>query len=467
MTSGNTDQTRRRRMAGWTPRDAETTSSESASSPNGTSVQTQPAPSVNKDNTQTAQVAAPARKRRMGQPQSEEPTPTSSPAGTRRRMGGGAPAQEAASNGTTPRTTQRRMAPADTSAATPTPTARRTRMGAAGTSSAEQAAPDLQTSQKSAEAVASPATSTTTETKPPRPAWVKPVAIIASLVVLAVVVVLLARWLRSLEPVQEFLTTYSGHTELPENAPVGLPGWIGWQHFLNMFFMVLIVRTGLQVRTERKPPGHWTPKKNSFFAPKGATPKKVSLSQWLHQSLDVLWVANGLVFIVLLFVTGQWMRIVPMSWDIFPHMLSTMLQYASLDWPLEDGWVHYNAMQVMAYFVTVFIAAPLAILSGIRISTWWPDQNATLNKIYPVEVARAIHFPVMLYFVAFTVVHVFLVFFTGALRNLNHMYTSRDVVDAWGLIIFLVSLVVIAAGWFLTKPMFITPVASKTGKVSK
>ena len=34
------------------------------------------------------------------------------------------------------------------------------------------------------------------------------------------------------------------------------------------------------------------------------------------------------------------------------------------------------------------------------------------------------HFPVMLYFVAFTVVHVALVFATGALRNLNHMYAQ-------------------------------------------
>ena len=297
--------------------------------------------------------------------------------------------------------------------------------------------------------------------------WVKPLVIIFGLLVVATLVVLLARWLRTLEPVEAFLATYSGHTDLPAAAPAGLPGWIGWQHFLNMFFMVLIVRTGLQVRLERRPPGYWKPKKNSVYSPRGATPKKVSLSQWLHQSLDILWLANGVVFIVLLFATGQWMRIVPLSWDIFPHMASSALQYASLDWPLENGWVHYNALQVMAYFVTVFIAAPLAVISGIRISTWWPDTNKTLNRLYPVGVARAIHLPVMVYFVIFTVVHVLLVFLTGALRNLNHMYTSRDVVDVWGLGIFLLSVGVIAAGWILTKAIFITPIAAKTGQVSK
>jgi thiosulfate reductase cytochrome b subunit len=301
---------------------------------------------------------------------------------------------------------------------------------------------------------------------PQRP-WVKPALIIGALVVVAVAVVLGARWLRILEPVQEFIVTYDGHASQPESAPVGMPWWLGWQHFLNMFFIVLIIRTGLQVRTERKPPGYWTAKQDSFFSPKGNTPKKVSLSQWLHQALDVLWVVNGVIFVVLLFATGHWMRIVPTSWDIFPNMLSGMIQYASLDWPVENGWVHYNALQVVAYFITVFIAAPLAVISGIRFSTWWPEKAERLTKLYPVEWARAVHFPVMLYFVAFTIVHVFLVFFTGALRNLNHMYTSRDVVDWWGLVIFLVSLVVIAAAWFLTKPVFTTPLATQMGNVTK
>ncbi len=305
-----------------------------------------------------------------------------------------------------------------------------------------------------------------TPPKPERP-WVKPAMIIGALVVLAALVVLGARWLRTLEGVQEFIATYDGHSTQLEAAPEGMPWWMGWQHFFNMFLIVLIIRTGLQVRNERKPPGYWTAKKGSFFSPKGNTPKKVSLTQWLHQCLDVLWVVNGLIFIILLVVTGHWMRIVPTDWDVFPNLLSGAIQYASLDWPTENGWVHYNALQVMAYFVTVFIAAPLAILSGIRFSTWWPDHAERLNKIYPVEWARATHFPVMLYFVGFTVVHVFLVFFTGALANLNHMYTSREATDWWGLVIFLASLLVTAAAWFLTKPLFTTPIAARTGKVSK
>ena len=300
-----------------------------------------------------------------------------------------------------------------------------------------------------------------------RPAWLKRVAVIAGVVFIGLLVVLAARWLRSIEGVEEFITTYNGHASQPAAAPVGIPAWLGWQHFFNMFLMALIIRTGMAVRTERKPPAYWTAKKGSFFSPRGNTPKKVPLSQWLHQCLDVLWVLNGLAFVVLLLITGHWMRIVPTSWDVIPNMVSAGVQYASLDWPTENGWVHYNALQVMAYFITVFIAAPLAVISGLRFSTWWPANATRLNRLYPVEWARAVHFPVMLYFVGFTIVHVFLVFFTGALANLNHMYTSRDVVDWWGLLIFLASLGVIAAAFFLTKPLFTVPIAAQMGKVSK
>ncbi len=300
-----------------------------------------------------------------------------------------------------------------------------------------------------------------------QPKTVRGVLIVAGVVLGFLAVVLLARWLRTLSGVEAFLADYSGHASQPAAAPEGIPGWLGWQHFLNMFFMVLIVRSGLQVRWERRPPGYWTPRKGSFFSPGRQAPKKISLSQWVHQSLDVLWVVNGFVFIILLFASGHWMRIVPTNWDVFPHMLSAGLQYASLDWPAENGWVHYNALQVMAYFVTVMIAAPLAIISGIRLSTWWPTENEKLSRLYPVEIARAVHIPVMIYFVVFTIVHVFLVFFTGALRNLNHMYTAREVADFWGLVVFLVSLVVVAVGWLLTGQMFVRPAAGKMGKVTK
>lgn len=271
-------------------------------------------------------------------------------------------------------------------------------------------------------------------------------------------VVVVVNWLLALAPMQDFIATYPGEYHLPESAPVGIPAWIGWQHFFNVFLIVLIIRSGLQVRTQKRPTAFWSPRWNAK--------RKISLSLWFHQSLDILWLVNGLVFVVLLFATGQWMRIVPTSWEVFPNAISALLQYLSLDWPTENGWVNYNSLQQIAYFVTVFVAAPLAVITGVRMSGLWPKNAKTLNRIYPVEWARAVHFPVMLYFVLFIIVHVGLVFATGALRNLNHMYASQDVVNWTGFWIFVGSLAVIAAAWVAARPLVLAPIARLFGKVS-
>ncbi|MFB9858734.1 cytochrome b/b6 domain-containing protein [Paenarthrobacter aurescens] len=310
--------------------------------------------------------------------------------------------------------------------------------------------------------------STTSSKKPLKPVKkrVKLAGAVAIAVLALAAVVLIAQWMRTLPSVQDFLTTYPGQSELPESAPVGLPAWLGWQHFLNSFFLILIIRSGWLVRTTARPKEHWTRKNTGLIRTKGK-PAKISLNLWFHLTLDALWALNGVIFIILLFTTGQWMRIVPTSWDIIPNAASAALQYASLNWPLENGWVNYNALQVLAYFSIVFIAAPLALITGLRMSGAWPKDAVALNRVYPVELARAVHFPVMLYFVGFVVVHVALVMTTGVLHNLNHMYASTDGAGWTGFWIFAASLTVMVAAWFLARPLFLRPIASLTGKVSR
>ncbi|MFL0566821.1 cytochrome b/b6 domain-containing protein, partial [Microbacterium sp. 179-I 1D1 NHS] len=280
----------------------------------------------------------------------------------------------------------------------------------------------------------------------------------------AAMAVLAVRWILSLEPLQDFLTTYPGEYHLPEGAPVGFPAWLNWSHFLNAFFIVLIIRTGLQVRSEKRPAAMWISKKDRK--------RRMSLTLWLHQALDILWLANGLIFVVLLFVTGQWMRVIPTSWEVFPNALSAALQYLSLDWPTENGWVNYNALQQLAYFATIFIAAPLAAITGYRMSAVWPKQATTLNKLYPVEWARKLHFPTMIYFVLFIVVHVALVLSTGALRNLGHMYAATGSVDPeayadnWtGFWLFALSIAVTVAAYVAMRPHVVAPIARLFGEV--
>lgn len=291
------------------------------------------------------------------------------------------------------------------------------------------------------------------------------IGVLGALIVFALLV-LLAQWYRSTTVGAEFIAAYPGETELPEGAPVGFPAWLNFQHFLNAFFIILIARTGWLVRTTQRPAAYWIRNNRGLIRTKGE-PKKISLDLWLHQSLDVLWVTNGLIFVVLLFITGQWMRIVPTSWDVFPNALSAAIQYASLNWPLENGWTNYNSLQVLAYFTIVFIAAPLAIITGLRMSNLWPGPSARISKIYPLPVARAVHLPVMIFFVLFIVVHVTLVLTTGALKNLNHMFAANNG-DSWlGFGVFALLIALTVAAWILAKPAFLQPLASLGGKVTR
>ncbi len=287
----------------------------------------------------------------------------------------------------------------------------------------------------------------------------------AGVLVLVGVIVAAARWYLGTDSGAEFLARYPGHAPLPENAPVGTPAWLNWAHVFNMFLMVMIIRTGIQIHGERRAEAYWTPRWNPQ--------RKISLTIWFHQTMDLLWVLNGVVFFVSLFATGQWMKIVPTSWDVFPNAWSALVQYASVDWPTENGWVHYNGLQQLAYFVTVFIAAPLAVATGVRMSGLWPASNDTLNKLYPAPVARTLHFPVMVYFVAFIVVHVALVFLTGALRNLNHMFAARGSEDPsvyagnWlGFGLFLLAALITAGAACAARPLVLAPVARLFGTVT-
>lgn len=302
--------------------------------------------------------------------------------------------------------------------------------------------------------------------RPQRSRWRKLLWLAPAVAVGVALIILGAKGLRELPPVASFLAEYPGQTELPDSAPTGFPAWLNWQHFLNALFILLIIRTGLRVRNVQRPAAYWTRRNTGLFRTKRA-PKKISLDLWFHLSLDALWFVNGLVFYVLLFVTGQWMRVVPLSWEIIPNAASAALHYASLNWPTESGWVNYNSLQVLAYFTTIFIAAPLAILTGLRMSEAWPQKTRRLNALFPMEVARAIHFPVMFYFVVFIIVHVTLVATTGLLRNLNHMYATNDTESWLGFGIFAASLIAMVALWIAARPLLLRPIAALTGTVSR
>lgn len=276
--------------------------------------------------------------------------------------------------------------------------------------------------------------------------------------------IILAQWLRAQPFIQDFMMQYPGVMPMPDGAPVGIPAWLAWQHFFNAFLLVLVVKTALEIRSKKRPPAFWTRNNTGLITTKKA-PTRLGIYHWLHISVDVLWVINGLVFIILLVVTGQWMRVVPLSWEVFPNALSALLRYASLDWPTESAWTNYNSLQILSYFVTIFIAAPIAVKTGLRLSPVWPKEG-WLHRIFPEKTAKAWHTAVLFYFFAFVIVHVTLVLATGAQANLNAMFAAQDSDTSWaGAIWFAIATVVMVAVWFLARPAVLKPLARLSGKV--
>lgn len=306
--------------------------------------------------------------------------------------------------------------------------------------------------------------------------WLLPIGF-----VLLVIGIAVAKGLRTMPVIQSFIHTYPGFSALPSWAPVGFPAWLAWQHVLNAFLMIFIIRSGWQILadhprlywTRHSGPGkNWlrfqhripdnplyTAKEDSISLPGqvGLPGRRhtIGLARWWHFGIDTIWLANGILFWILLFATGQWVRVVPLHWNVFPNAVSVAIQYLSLDWPLETGWTNYNALQLIAYFVTVFIAAPLALITGLGMSPALSTKFRWVSKWFSIQVARSLHFLIMVYYLIFIVIHVTLVLTTGALQNLNHMFAiPQNDGEGWGGFgMFVVALAAWTAGWVAATPV--------------
>ncbi|MEO9221665.1 MAG: molybdopterin-dependent oxidoreductase, partial [Mycobacteriaceae bacterium] len=305
--------------------------------------------------------------------------------------------------------------------------------------------------------------------------WLLPIGFVLLLAVVAA-----AKGLRNMPSVAAFITEHPGTAGASpqRDSYEGIPWWARWQHFFNLFFLLFILRSGLQILsdhprlywTRHSTPGRdwfriqkpvpadplWTAKQDSISLPANVglpgIRHSIGLARWWHLGVNTLWLVNGLVFYILLFATPQWRRLVPTSWDVFPDAASVAIQYASLDWPLENGWVAFNGLQLLAYFVTVFVAAPLAFITGLGMSPALSTRFKRLSKVLSIQTARSLHFLVFVWFLVFIVVHVGLVFMTGMLANLNHINTGRDDHTWLGFWIFALWMAVVIVAWVAATP---------------
>lgn len=312
-----------------------------------------------------------------------------------------------------------------------------------------------------------------------RSRWFNLLWLIPAGFVVLISAVAVAKGLRNNPSVERFIARNPGTTLTPEALQnQGFPWWVGAQHFLNMFLMIFIIRSGAQIladhprlywtrhstpgkewfRVQKEVPNEplWTAKEDSVGLPRQVglpgLRHTIGLARWWHLGTDVVWLLNGAIFYVLLFTTWQWRRVVPTTWDIIPNSASALLQYLSLDWPTEHGWVAYNGLQMTAYFITIFIAAPLALVTGLGMSPALSTRFRRVSKVLSIQAARSMHFLVLCWFLFFIVIHVTLVFTTGLLKNLNHIYGGSDSSSWLGFGVFAATMVLVIVAWAAATP---------------
>jgi DMSO/TMAO reductase YedYZ molybdopterin-dependent catalytic subunit/Ni,Fe-hydrogenase I cytochrome b subunit len=234
---------------------------------------------------------------------------------------------------------------------------------------------------------------------------------------------------------------------------LGFPIWVRLSHWFNVLFVTMLVRSGLEILsahpklywnngcrpgsewlrfTRKRMPNDrlWTSKdEEEAFSPWIALPggeDELGLGRYWHFTAVFGWTVAGLAYLVLLFATDQWRRLVPTSWTIVPDAWHNFVTYLSFRLPgegtTENPLAPYNALQQLSYFAVVFWLTPHMILTGLAMSPaveararWYP------KLFFGRQPARSLHFLGMAAYLAFLAVHLFMVVVHGTARELTKM----------------------------------------------
>ena len=304
--------------------------------------------------------------------------------------------------------------------------------------------------------------------------WIRPSILIWTGVVILSAIA--ASWIEfavaGLPPIPPFPQIY------PNNfaGPHGFPLWVRYCHFFNFLFVMLLIRSGLSILVDHPrlyfnddcTPGSewirltplrvprdriWTAKDDArYISPLVGTPgyrHTIGIARVWHFINVHGFILTGVFFVIMLFDTEQWRRLVPTSSVVLLQAWNTWVHYSTFHLPPEpNGFFGYNALQQIAYFSVVFIFGPLAILTGIAMSPAVVNRFPWYARLFGGrQSARSIHFLTMLSFFAFIVVHVTLIVMTGFARNMNHIVLGTDVQRRLGMVLGFVGIGVVILSW--------------------
>lgn len=255
------------------------------------------------------------------------------------------------------------------------------------------------------------------------------------------------------------------------------PLWLRASHLINFVLMGMLLRSGWEIlsslprlwwRKDCAPGTEWLkftkrelPKEEGVYtslmdeksmSPLLALPgrENVGLGRHWHGLSVMLWVLNGLVYVILLFATGLWRRLIPTSWDVIPQAWDSLKTYLSFQAPGIEHFTPYDALQMLGYSFVIFILAPFMMVTGVAMSPAIRSRFPRFVKMLGGhQGARSLHFLGMVLMSGFIVMHVGLVFLVHSSHNAVHMVfgdvsTGRA---AQALVIIVATIVAVVAFW--------------------
>ena len=189
------------------------------------------------------------------------------------------------------------------------------------------------------------------------------------------------------------------------------PAWVRITHWINAAAMIVMIMSGWQIYNA-------SPLFSFMF------PRSITLGGWLGGALlwhfAAMWLlmVNGLVYVMLGFVSGRFRRkLIPIT----PSGVIADARAALSGHLAHDDLSKYNSVQKLLY-AGILVVAVIIVLSGLSI--WKPVQLQWLTAVFGgYDFARYVHFTAMAAIVAFFVVHVVMALLVP--RSLRTMIIGR------------------------------------------
>jgi methionine sulfoxide reductase catalytic subunit len=250
---------------------------------------------------------------------------------------------------------------------------------------------------------------------------------------------------------------------------IDFPSWLRFAHFINLIFITLLIRSGIEILSalpklyfndDATPGSEWikfTRKKMPKDKLWISLDEEESFSSWIalpgHKNLGlgrhwhffsmIFWFANGVAYYILLFTSGEWIRLIPTSWDIFPQAVKDAMIYATLHFPPQGD--PYNPLQQLTYFGVVFLLGPFMIATGAAMSPAIAARFPRYQKIFRGrQVARSLHFLGMVAFILFIIVHIIMVSVERFPENMGNIILGNEEGISLGIAIGLFALLVVS-----------------------